>query len=308
MKIIIFYLKGSVDLIEMSILDLKDSNTLLSKFIKNNKPFSAVRLGLGQETYLAFAAANGKSITVDMLKTIGNTNGIYTKTGDINRISSFLRYYIQAFITNDIQISHTFHHRQIIEIQDILSKQGTIVPQIHGRVVEPFYLIKEFPEEKPWTHSLLGKKVLIISPFIESFKKQLKVGFTIDKNKPIFLEEQEFTFYKPYNTLAGNELHEDCLKTLELMINDISKINFDIALLSCGSYGPILCNLIKQKLNKSAIYMGGGLQLLFGVKGKRWETHDIISKIIENSDVPFINPSEDEQIPNYKIVENGCYW
>jgi hypothetical protein len=49
-NLIIFYLKGSVDLIEMSISDLKDSNTLLSKFIKNNKPFSAVRLGLGQET------------------------------------------------------------------------------------------------------------------------------------------------------------------------------------------------------------------------------------------------------------------
>ena len=292
----------------MSTLNLQDSNTLLSKFIKNNKPFSAVRLGLGQETYLAFGAATGNSITLDMLKTRGNINGIYTKTGDINRIKTFLHEYIQAIITNDIQISFTFQHGNIIEIQNILSKNGNIVPQIHSRAIEPFYIMNENPKIKPWTHNLIDKKVLIVSPFIESFKKQVNAGFKINKTNPIFLEGQEFVFYKSYNTLAGNEIHEDCLKTLELMINDISKINFDIALLSCGSYGPILCNFIKQKLNKSAIYMGGGLQLLFGVKGKRWETHDIISKIIKNSDVPYISPSEDEQIPNYKNIEGGCYW
>lgn len=292
----------------MSILDLKDSNSLLSKFIKNNKSFSAVRLGLGQETYLAFGIATGDSITLDMLKTRGNINGIYTKTGDINRIMTFLKQYIQAFITNDIQISFTFEHGNIIQIQNILSNNGNIVPQIHSRIIEPFYLINDYPHIKPWTHYLLDKKVLIVSPFIESFKKQLNAGFKINKINPIFLEGQEFVFYKSYNTLAGNEIHDDCLKTLELMINDISKINFDIALLSCGSYGPILCNLIKQKLNKSAIYMGGGLQLLFGVKGKRWETHDIISQIIKNSDIPFISPSKDEQIPNYKNIESGCYW
>ena len=47
---------------------------------------------------------------------------------------------------------------------------------------------------------------------------------------------------------------------------------------------------------------------MFGVKGKRWETHDVISKIIENSKVSFINPIEKDQIPNYQTVENGAYW
>ena len=31
--------------------------------------------------------------------------------------------------------------------------------------------------KKPWTHYLIGKKVLIINPFVDSFKKQLQNNF-----------------------------------------------------------------------------------------------------------------------------------
>ena len=60
-------------------------------------------------------------------------------------------------------------------------------------------------------------------------------------------------------------------------------------------------------MNKSAIYIGGGLQLLFGVKGKRWKNHPIIGKII-NENGNFINPSGDEILKNKDSVEGGCYW
>ena len=36
-----------------------------------------------------------------------------------------------------------------------------------------------------------------------------------------------------------------------------------------------VCNFIYEKLNKSAIYMGGTLQLLFGVMGKMWLNENI---------------------------------
>ena len=57
--------------------------------------------------------------------------------------------------------------------------------------------------------------------------------------------------------------------TFEMMCDDISKIDFDVALLGCGGYGLPLCNYIRHTLGKSAIYVGGGLQLLFGVMGSR---------------------------------------
>ena len=92
------------------------------------------------------------------------------------------------------------------------------------------------------------------------------------------------------------------------MINDIKDIEFDIALVSCGGYGLPLCNYIKTTMNKSAIYVGGGLQLLFGVMGKRWENNEMWNKIIRENDTKFIKPSGDEIIQNNKTIENGCYW
>ena len=47
------------------------------------------------------------------------------------------------------------------------------------------------------------------------------------------------------------------------MYDDISKIDFDIAFLSCGMYSIILGDLIKNKLKKKAIYIGGMLNVIF---------------------------------------------
>ena len=61
-------------------------------------------------------------------------------------------------------------------------------------------------------------------------------------------------------------------------------------------------------MKKSAIYVGGGLQLLFGVMGKRWENNEMWKKIIKENNTIFIKPSGDEIICNKKLVENACYW
>ena len=292
----------------MSILDLKDSNKLLSKYIKEGKAFNALRFGLGNETYIAVKLHLHRQFDEQLWKSdYPHIHGIYSKNNDINDIIKFSLLYISCFMSTDLLSSFTFKHRQIGDIQNHYSNLAKNT-QIHSRVLEPFYIIKDYPDEKLWSHELIDKKVLIIHPFVDSFQKQLTNNFVIDKNNPIFLPGQKFEFYKAYQTSTGNHLHSNSFETLDLMKKDISSIDFDIALLSCGSYGAPLCHFIKNELNKSAIYIGGGLQLLFGVKGKRWENHDMISKIIENSDVPFINPSEHEQIQNYKIVEDGCYW
>ena len=92
------------------------------------------------------------------------------------------------------------------------------------------------------------------------------------------------------------------------MCEDINKLNFDIALLGCGGYGVPLCNFIKIKKNKSAIYIGGGVQLLFGVIGNRWEQFDLWKQIIKENNTNFIKPSENEKCNNFCNIENGCYW
>ena len=88
------------------------------------------------------------------------------------------------------------------------------------------------------------------------------------------------------------------------MKKQISDIDFDIALLGCSLYGLPLVSYIKN-MGKSAIYVGGAVQLLFGIKGKRWDTHDEISKMYNDY---WIRPLDSEIPKNYVGLDGGTYW
>lgn len=291
----------------MSILSLNNSNTEIIKLLQGNKPFSVVRLGIGPETYLSFEYNKTKKINKKYLhpkfKTLYNA-GIYTKSHDIKKLEIFAISYNNAIKNGDLLASFP---TLLSDIQNFYS-QNYNIKQIYSRCLEPFYQVQE--NIKPWTHYLLGKKVLVINPFVESFKKQLQNNFQIfkDKDKQIFLDEQQFVFYKSFQTIAGNHIHNDWFETFMIMCRDIEKLDFDIAILGCGGYGLPLCNFIKTKLGKSAIYIGGGLQLLFGVMGKRWENNEMWKNIIQDNETSFIKPSNDEICQNMSSIEGGCYW
>ena len=291
----------------MNILNLEQSNKLIINLINNDKPFYIARMGVGPETYIpVYYKSYGKldNRISNLLMQLDNNNGIYTKNNfNLNNIILYCKEYIKAVEESTCLAAFP---TLIQNEQQLLRNKNC--PVIHNRILEPFYCCIE--NIKPWTHQLIGKKVLIVNPFVNSFKKQLDTKFQIfkDPNKKIFLDEQEFIFYKCYVTTAGNHLHSSWIETFDIMCNDISKLDFDIALLGCGGYGLPLSNFIHKKLNKSVVYVGGGLQLLFGVMGKRWEDNDIWKKIISENDTKFIRPSGDEILKNKERVEGGCFW
>ncbi len=90
------------------------------------------------------------------------------------------------------------------------------------------------------------------------------------------------------------------------MIKEIKELNFDVALVSCGGYGLPICNYIKEQMNKSSIYVGGGLQLLFGVIGNRWLSDDNWRRRIMESPSEFIRPKE--KLKNSDRIESSCYF
>lgn len=294
-----------------TILDLAKSNQYIIDLIQTNKPFIISRLGIGPETHMMLEYIFTNKINIKFLNNQVNINGIYSKNNDINKYIIFCQKYEECIKNSDILA--IFPNFIVNEQKYFINKYK--LNKIYSRSLEPFYICME--NIKPWTHFLYDKKVLIINPFVESMKKQLSNHFQIfkDPNKKIFLDNQNFIFYKSYQTIAGNHIHADWVETFTIMCNDIKKLNddynFDIALLGCGGYGLPLCNFIKMNLNKSAIYVGGGLQLLFGVMGHRWENRDDWKQIMQDNQEPnnkFIRPSGDEIINNKNAIENGCYW
>ena len=282
-------------------LDLKESNQYVIDLIKSNKPFVISRLGSEIIPTLHFLYDNNLIVP----EYIVNNAGIYSKSE--SKIEDYLTYYKAYYNAIDKSdaiatfkiLSHISREEDFFVKKK--NKQG-----LSYKVLEPFYSIME--NDIPWTHLLKDKKVLVISPFVVSFIKQLNNNFKMFKNQYIFLPGQRFIFYKSFNTSSHNYIHNNWIETFSIMCSEIEKLEFDIALISCGGYGMPICDFIKDKLNKSSIYIGGGMQLLFGVIGRRWDNDENIQKIIKENECVFIRPSEDEIIKNSSNVEGGCYW
>jgi hypothetical protein len=161
-----------------------------------------------------------------------------------------------------------------------------------------------------WLPALENKKILVISPFEKSIKMQYpnrKFLFTTGKQNNFDYPEFELHVLKCPNTIKGNTPfpHKNWLETFEDMCKKINEIDFDIAVLGCGSYGMPLAHHIK-KIGKGSIYAGAYTQVMFGIKGKRWDIENNPHRSYWNE---YWKWPEDDEIPtNSNKVEGGCYW
>lgn len=171
---------------------------------------------------------------------------------------------------------------------------------LNSEIYNPFYY------KNPWSKSLEGKKVLVISPFTESIKKQYERRELLFKDSNV-LPEFELKTIKAYNVLRGINPYKEInswFDALELMEKQIDLIDYDIALLGCGAYAFNLGAYIKRQ-GKTAITLCGSLQTLFGIYGNRYEEAFKESGLLNEY---WIRPAENEKPAGFEKVENGCYW
>ena len=160
----------------------------------------------------------------------------------------------------------------------------------------------------PWTHALRGKRILIVSAFAATIQTQLPhltevygidlfPGCTLTTIRPPQTQGAE-----PSREFS-EELEEFCGRL------DAIKDTYDVALVSCGGYGNLVCNHIYEKNHKSAIYVGGVLQMYFGILGERWvrERPEVVA-LFQRGNAAWTRPSEAEKPANFGAVEGACYW
>jgi hypothetical protein len=54
-----------------------------------------------------------------------------------------------------------------------------------------------------------------------------------------------------------------------------------------------------------SVQLGGATQILFGIKGKRWDDYPPVSSFYNSF---WIRPQPEDVPENANSVENGCYW
>ena len=156
----------------------------------------------------------------------------------------------------------------------------------------------------PWSKALKGKKVLVVHPFEESIKHQFDNREKLFANPDVLPDFQLIT-YKTIQTNAGGTCEfSTWFDALDKMYNDIKELDFDVAIVGCGAYGLPLAAKIK-KLNKQVIHLAGATQIMFGIRGARWDVRPEMQKYFNEY---WIRPSASERPKDAQSVEGACYW
>lgn len=164
-------------------------------------------------------------------------------------------------------------------------------------------------QQNPWTRYLEGKKVLVVHPYAELIQHQYKYRDKLFHNKMV-LPDFELKTLRAVQSIGGSvEGFDNWFDALKWMEDEMDKIDYDVALIGCGAYGFCLAAHAKRD-GKKAIHLGGALQLLFGIKGSRWEKknyHPVFdySKLFNEY---WVRPGEVYRPENAERFEGACYW
>lgn len=204
-----------------------------------------------------------------------------------------------------VDVLASFNSREYL-FNDVIGS----LPKLHLLLLEPWF------STDPWTKLLEGKKVLVVHPFAELIEKQYH-----ERREKLFpgtniLPEFELQTVKAVQSLGG-----DCggfdswFDALQWMKDQIDAHDYDYCLIGCGAYGFHLAAHVKRA-GKKAVHVGGVLQMLFGIKGNRWEDPEYG---LPEIGIPkgwyqrlfneyWVKPDDLYRSKNADKVEGACYW
>jgi hypothetical protein len=233
-------------------------------------------------------------------------NNAGLKLSNINSIIKFSNMYLRSFENCEIYGGWESWDEKINHISQ---SYQFIVNNFPTKKVFGSYTFDIFHNiyNQPFTTAFKGRRILIVSQFEDSIRSKLEIRDKLYDGVDLF-PECSFVFIKPPFTNGANSSEEFDIE-LERFYIKLNKLkgSYDIALLSCGGYANPIANYIYENHNASSIYIGGVLQMYFGIYGVRWmkERPDIL-KIYLNE--YWSRPSQSEKPKDFLSIEKGCYW
>ena len=232
--------------------------------------------------------------------------GIWPKTDD--SIDRWVFTLLEAIRTSDVLVAGWYAPIKEMEAKflDVTNKSA---PKIPLRSLEPYYV----EPSKRWTNLLANKKVAIVNAFTETAIKQIE-------NRELIWPVETDTFLPSTTTwipirtgyspilAQGRAEWSDNIKSWDGAVsNTVKKViasGAEIVLIGCGGLGMLIGSELRRQ-GIIAIVMGGAIQVLFGIKGKRWATHDVIQHFWNDS---WVYPADFETPGAATQVEGACYW
>lgn len=281
------------------VLSSAEANSVIATMIDSRSPFLVARFGATELLNVRNSdfPIRGEKGTIRYFSQLCNWSGFFPE--DLNLLDGFI-----SLIKSSLQEIDVF----AIWFQTF---EDYYIESLMDKDVRCTYLLNLEPwrsPDAPWSAALKGKKVLVIHPFSETIQAQYQKREKIFPGTDI-LPEFDLKTLKAVQTLAGNkdDRFGTWFEALEWMYQEAMKIDFDVAIIGCGAYGMPLAAKIKSA-GKQAIHLAGATQLLFGIRGKRWDTDPAFEYVRKWYNDAWVYPGQQDRIQNGNTVEGACYW
>jgi len=260
--------------------------------LEQGVPFCAARMGHVEARLLGeWLFRGGRWSRATRLEAHANA-GIFPTTDA--ELAAFARIYQQSLRHVDLLGYWQSEHQAALV--SLLHSMPTLC---HLSALEPFRQLR------PWSAALKGRSVLVVHPFAESIQAQYDQHGSKLFADPRILPSFDLQVYRPPLTHApmtdGFHSWSDALRHLQ---DQVLSMSFDVALLGCGAYGLPLAAALRRE-GHQVIQLGGALQLLFGIRGRRWDVDPQMQRLMTSD---WIRPSFQETPPISDGIEHGCYW
>lgn len=268
-------------------LTLQDASDAIAAHIRSGEPMSVVRMGISELNWVSICL---KEMPVPGWFFYAWVQGLF-KTPEENQ--HYIDLIKDAYQTADYMANWYWSGAE----GRLLARYAPQAVYCPTEVVEPYYL------EHSWLEALAGKKVLIVHPFVETIRQQYKIKDKIYPNG-LLPDCELITVPSVWYNTDGNPDYANWFEALAYLEAQVDKETYDIALLGCGPFGVPLTAHIKQQ-GRQAIYIGGALQILFGIRGNRWDGIEAVRNLYNEY---WVRPGDDNKPRSTKDLDDNCYW
>ncbi len=280
---------GKLEFLGNKILDQEESQERIIDLLTSKEPSMICRLG-AVEARCLYEYEKGKKFSENTIISMSRNAGFFpSDESNLKRVSEL--YFDCLREVDHVGVMFNLGEGRILKKNSL----STSYSERGG--IDPFYTLNN------WTKVLKGKKVLVVHPFKDTIESQWRNKEKLFSDNEISLDF-DLEVIKSVQSIGGNTEYKDWFEAYETMCNEIEKKEFDIAIIGAGAYGLPLAAFVKR-IGKKSIHLGGTTQLLFGIKGGRWDNERGLKNYYNQW---WVRPLESEKPSSYKKVEGGCYW
>lgn len=263
------------------------AHQMLGSALRQAKPGCLVGRVARVEGGVARAFANGRPYAPKKRARASLNAGISPPTDAV--LNRFSQLYLDALRGADVMTLPYYE-----SWSEWLAEAKAIVP-----AQTPWFsydiLRHPFSEDDPaehWVRGLDDRRVGIVSPLRFSIARQLdrldRVYAAMPEARPrwasVAIVQSPLT---QWNSEAGGAARpsKTWVDHFERLCGELAdrREEYDTCLLGCGGYGMPLAHFLKAELRKTAVVVGGSLQLLFGIRGNRWDRRPQVAGFLNDA-------------------------